>query len=157
MDKVLSGLQGIELFVYMDDIVVYAESLEEHTQKLKRLFGRLKTAGLFLQPDKCLFLRKEVAYLGHIISEEGVRPDPRKSQEFPRPKNPKNIKQFLGLAGYYRRFIRDFAKIAKPLNLLLQKDEYFYGQMHKRKPFVLLSKYFVLNLYYNIPILRSHL
>ena len=68
MDKVLSGLQGIELFVYMDDIVVYAESLEEHTQKLRKLLGRLKTAGLTLQPDKCLFLKKEVTYLGYIIS-----------------------------------------------------------------------------------------
>ena len=93
MDKVLSGLQSIELFVYMDDIVVYAELLEK--QKLKMLFGRLKTDGLTLQPDKCLFLKEEVAYLGHIISEKGVKPDPRKTQavsEFPRPRNAKNIK-----------------------------------------------------------------
>ena len=80
MDKVLSGLQGIELFVYMDDIVVYAESFEEHTRKLRKLFGRLKTSGLTLQPDKCLFLKKQVAYLGHVISEKGVRPDLRKTE-----------------------------------------------------------------------------
>ena len=132
MDKVLSGLQGIELFVYMDDIVIYAESLEDHIRKIKKLFGRLKTAGLTLQPDKCLFLRKEVMYLGHIISEEEVRPDPKKTQavsEFPRPRNAKNIKQFLGLAGYYRRFIPNFPKIAKPLHYLLQKNiKFIWGE-----------------------------
>ena len=89
MDWVLSGLQGIELFMYMDDIVVYAESLEEHTRKLRKLFGRLQTSGVTLYPDKCFFLRKEVGYLGHIISEKGVRSDPQKTQavsEFPQSK-----------------------------------------------------------------------
>ena len=103
-----------------------------------------------MQPDKCLFLKEEVAYLGHIISEEGVRPDPWKTQavsEFPRSKNQKNIKQFLGLAEYYRRFTWT----------LRQKGEYFYGQKHKKKLFVFLNKYFVLSRYYNTPILRSHL
>ena len=74
----------------MDDIVIYAESLEDHIRKIKKLFRRLKTAGLTLQPDKCLF-QKRVVYLGHVISEEGVRPDPKKTQaisEFPRSKNP---------------------------------------------------------------------
>lgn len=136
MDKILSGLQGIELFVYMDDIVVYANSLKEHDEKMKRLFGRLKTAGLTLQPEKCLFLRKEVAYLGHIISEEGVKPDPKKTQavsEFPRPKTRKNIKQFLGLVGYYRRFVPDFAKIAKPLSQLLKREiRFLWGDSQER-------------------------
>ena len=78
MDQVLSGLQGLQLFVYMDDIVVYSSSLEEHSQKLKKLLGRLKTAGLTLQPEKCHFLRREITYLGHVITENGVKPDPRK-------------------------------------------------------------------------------
>lgn len=105
MDKVLSGLQGIELFVYLDDIVIYASSLTEHNRKFNKLAERLRDANLRLQPDKCEFLRKEVAYLGHIISEQGVKPDPQKIEavkNFPRPRNPKNVKQFLGLAGYYR-------------------------------------------------------
>lgn len=125
MDLVLSGLQGVEMFVYMDDIVVYAKTIEEHNQKLTKLLGRLKTAGLVLQPDKCRFLCKEIGYLGHVISKEGVKPDPKKVEavdNFPRPKGRKNIKQFLGLAGYYRRFIPNFATIAKPLTLLLKKD-----------------------------------
>ena len=70
MDRVFSGLQGIELFIYMDDIVIYAKSLKEHNQKLEKLVGRLKTAGLVLQPEKCHFLRKEIGYLGHTISEK---------------------------------------------------------------------------------------
>lgn len=94
MDQVLSGLQGIELFVYMDDIIIYANSIEEHTRKLKSLLGRLKTAGLALQPDKCYFLRREICYLGHVISEDGVKPDPNKIiavKEFPIPSEKGNL------------------------------------------------------------------
>jgi len=79
---------------------------------------RLSEANLFLQPDKCEFLKRELIYLGHIITKNGVRPDPKKIivvKNFPIPKTRKNIKQFLGLAGYYRRFIENFSKIAKPL------------------------------------------
>ncbi|KAL7289564.1 hypothetical protein TKK_0016535 [Trichogramma kaykai] len=125
MDKVLSGLQGIELFIYMDDIVVYVNSIQEHKEKMFRLMGRLKSANLTVRPDKCHFLKTTVTYLGHIISEKGVEPDPSKVSavsNFPRPKNRMNIKQFLGLAGYYRRFVKDFAKIAKPLTGLLKAD-----------------------------------
>ena len=77
-DTILTGLQGIELFVYMDDIVIYARSLKEHREKLEKLLGRLKTAGLVLQPEKCHFLKKEIGYLGHVISENGLKPDPNK-------------------------------------------------------------------------------
>lgn len=117
MDQVLSGLQGIELFVYLDDIVLYASSLREHELKFDKLGERLKRANLRLQPDKCEFLRKEVGYLGHIISDKGVKPDPEKIRavkDFPRSRNAKNMKQFLGLAGYYRRFIPNFFKLAHP-------------------------------------------
>lgn len=128
MDNVLTGLQGNELFVYLDDIVVYARSLEEHDVKIKELMQRLKEANLQLQPDKCQFLRHEVVYLGHIIGNDGVKSDPNKIkavEHFPIPRNYKNIKQFLGLVGYYRRFIKDFSKIAKPLTDLLKKDKSF--------------------------------
>ena len=117
MDTVLSGLQGVEMFVYMDDIVIYAKSIQEHNEKLGKLLGRLKTARLVLQPDKCRFLCKEIGYLGHIISKDGVKPDPNKIEavsKFPRPRGRKNVTQFLGLAGYYRRFISDFLKSLNP-------------------------------------------
>lgn len=128
MDQVLSGLQGNELFVYLDDIVLYSSSLREHETKFERLAARLRAANLKLQPDKCEFLRPEVMYLGHIIGKDGVRPDPKKIEavrNFPLPKNPKTIKQFLGLAGYYRRFIPGFSKVAKPLTELLKKEATF--------------------------------
>ena len=108
MDQVLLGLQGVEAFIYLDDIVVYAEDLEEHGKKVRRLLNRLKEANLSLQPDKCEFLFKEITYLGHIISSDGVKPDPKKIEavkNFPRPKNPKNIKQKLqdNFKNYFRK------------------------------------------------------
>lgn len=90
------------MFVYMDDIVVSASSLREHDIKMEKLMKRLRDANLQLQPDKCLFLRKEVSYLGHVISEDGVKPDLNKLvsiEKFPTSRNVKNIKQFLGLTG----------------------------------------------------------
>ncbi|XP_051153378.1 uncharacterized protein LOC127287824 [Leptopilina boulardi] len=128
MDQVLLGLQGVELFVYLDDIVIHAENLQEHGTKVKRLLQRLKEANLTLQPEKCEFLCREVAYLGHIISSDGVKPNPKKIEaveHFPTPKTPRNVKQFLGLAGYYRRFIKDFSAKAKPLSNLLKKNVKF--------------------------------
>jgi len=141
MDRVLSGLQGIELFVYLDDIVIYASSLTEHNRKFHKLAERLRSANLRLQPDKCEFLRKEVTYLGHVINETGVKPDPKKVDavlNFPRPKNTKNIKQFLGLAGYYRRFLNNFSKTARPLTALLKKDEPFVWQESQETAFATL-------------------
>jgi hypothetical protein len=124
MDSVLYGFQGERCFVYLDDIVVFASSLQEHEQKLTEVFNRLRKHGLKVQPDKCEFLRKEVAYLGHIISNEGVKPNPEKVnvvRDFPIPKSCKDIKSFLGLAGYYSRFIPNFSKLTKPLTSLLKK------------------------------------
>jgi hypothetical protein len=141
MDQVLCGLQGTELFVYLDDIVLYASSLREHEIKFNKLAERLRRANLKLQPDKCEFLRKEVGYLGHIISDKGVKPDPSKLtavKEFPRPQSAKNIKQFLGLAGYYRRFIPEFSKVARPLTDLLKKDRAFSWTDEQEKAFATL-------------------
>ena len=89
MDLDLTGLQGTELSVYLDDIVLYANSLEAHKEKFNKLMERLSATNLKLQPDKCEFLRPEVAYLGHIIDKERVGPDPKKLEavkHFPIPK-----------------------------------------------------------------------
>lgn len=128
MDAVLLGLQGTKCFVYLDDIVIYAQSLEEHSEKLGQIFSRLRHHNLSLQPDKCEFLRTEVGYLGHLITDKGIQPDPKKVecvQKFPIPQNTKHIKTFLGLAGYYRRFISHFSLTSKPLNQLLKKNQKF--------------------------------
>ncbi|KMQ89530.1 enzymatic polyprotein endonuclease reverse [Lasius niger] len=100
MDNVLTGLQGNVCFVYLDDIVIYAQTLEEHKQKLSQIFDRIKEAGLSLQPEKCQFFKRELMYLGHIISDKGVKPNPEKIkavEQYPIPKNHKQLKQFLGL------------------------------------------------------------
>nr|XP_034195197.1 uncharacterized protein LOC117611373 [Osmia lignaria] len=141
MNNVLDGLQGLELFVFIDDIVVYASSLQEHETKVNRMMAKLREANLCLQPDKCQFLKKEVAYLGHIITEDGVKPDPAKVeavQRFPIPKTVKNIRQFLGLCGYYRRFIKDFSKIAKPLSDLMKKEQKFEWSSQQQQAFEFL-------------------
>ena len=144
MDTVLKGMHGTEVFVYLDDIVVYAESLDEHDKKARRLFDRLRDANLKLQPDKCDFLRTEVAYLGHIIGRDGVKPNPAKInaiRKFPRPTTVRAIRQFLGLSGYYRRFIKDYAKIAKPLSDLLKKDIKWEWGCSQRRSFRKLRRY----------------
>ncbi|XP_057335847.1 uncharacterized protein LOC130674515 isoform X2 [Microplitis mediator] len=128
MDLVLRGLQGADLFVYLDDIVIYARSLEEHNTKFNKLAERLRSANLTLQADKCEFLKKEVIYLGHLISADGVKPDPDKIKAikcFKTPGSTTQVREFLGLAGYYRRFIKDFAKISKCLSDLTSKNARF--------------------------------
>ncbi|CAK9834602.1 Retrovirus-related Pol polyprotein from transposon 17.6, partial [Anthophora retusa] len=138
MDQVLTGLQGTELFVYLDDIVIYSSSLREHEIKVKKLLSRLREHGLTLQTNKCQFLRKEVTYLGHVVSADGVKPDPRNLQAvkgFPVPKSQKHIQQFLGLTGYYRRFIQDYSVKAKPLIKLLGKGIRFNWTQEQQKSF----------------------
>lgn len=128
MNIVLSGLTGIKSFVYLDDIVVYGSSLQAHNNNLRDVFEKLRQHNLKLQPDKCEFLRKEVAYLGHIITDKGIQPNPEKVKaisEIKIPKNPKDIKSFLGLVGYYRKFIENFSLVAKPLTNLLKKGNTF--------------------------------
>jgi len=97
----------------------------DHDRKLRDVFRRLRQYNLKLQPDKCEFLRKEVTFLGHKISEHGVEPDTCKVESvksFPTPKTVKQLKGFLGLVGYYRKFIPQFSKLAAPLQKLLKKD-----------------------------------
>ncbi|KAL7289062.1 hypothetical protein TKK_0017016 [Trichogramma kaykai] len=128
MDQVLRGLQNVEMLVYLDDIIVYAKDLREHDSKVRRLFDRLREARLILEPEKVHFLRKEVGFLGHIVSQRGVEMDSKKIEvmtNFPQPKTVRNVRQFLSMAGYYRRFIQGFSKIAKPLHDMTKKGVKF--------------------------------
>lgn len=125
MNRILTGLIGEDCFVYLDDIVIYGKNLEDHNEKLIRIFNRIKKFNLKLQPEKCKFLRKETIYLGHLITADGIMPDPAKIEcvlKFPRLRKEKDVKSFLGLVGYYRKFIDNFAGIAKPLTQLLRKN-----------------------------------
>lgn len=124
MDSILRGIQNETCLVYLDDIIIFSTSLQEHITRLKEVFSRLRDANLKLQLDKCEFLRKEVTYLGHVITPEGVKPNPEKIKaikKYPIPKNTTQLKGFLGLLGYYRKFIKDFSKIALPLTKRLKK------------------------------------
>lgn len=142
MDVLFKGLQGSVMFCYMDDICIFAKNLKEHLEKLTLIFERLREAGLKLQTDKCEFLKRKVSYLGHVLSEDGLSPEPKKLlavREFPQPTSVKNVRQFLGLSGYYRRFIKDFGKIAKPLTKLLQKDVPFEWDEDADRAFQMLK------------------
>ena len=121
MDLVLSGLQGVELYVYLDYIIVFASNLEEHGKKFRRLMKRLDEANQTIEPSKCQFLQREASFLGHIAGNRQIRPDPKKIEavrDFPTPINKRKVKQFYGLASYYRRFVKNFAEIAYPLSQL---------------------------------------
>ena len=123
MNRVLVGINGVKSFVYLDDVIVIGTTIKEHEQNLCQIFERFKKHGLQLQPTKCEFLRREVVYLGNVITEEGVKPDPKKIQcvvNYPIPTNVKDVKSFLGFVGYYRSFIKNVSKKAKPLTNLLK-------------------------------------
>lgn len=129
MNTALRGLINKHCFVYLDDIIIFGQSIEEHNSNLAILLQRLRELGLKIQPDKCEFLKPELEYLGHIVTAEGVKPNPKKLEavsNFKQPRNPTDIKSFLRLAGYYRKFIRNFSKIAKPLTELTKKETPFH-------------------------------
>lgn len=124
MDSILRELQGKICLVYMDDIIIFSPSLEEHIKHLQQVFEKLRESRLKIQLDKSEFLRTEVEFLGHMITKDGIKPNPKKIiaiQKFPIPRTAKEIKSFLGLLGYYRRFIKGFAKLTKPFTKCLKK------------------------------------
>ena len=104
----------------------FSSTIEEHIERLDVVFTKLKAHGLKIKPSKCHFFRKEVKYLGHVVSENGVSTDPAKTEatkNWPKPTTEKELRSSLGIAGYYRRFVQNFAKIAAPLHSLLSKPD----------------------------------
>ena len=129
MDRVLAGLHWETCLFYLDDIIVFSSTWEEHLARLREVFERLRHAKLKLGAEKCTFAVKEVNYLGHRVTEEGLLPDSSllaAIREIPPPKTPTEVRSFLGLAGYYRRYVKGFAAIAAPLHALTQKDAVFH-------------------------------
>ena len=116
MDRVLRGLPFA--MVYIDDILIYSENEKNHKQHLKQVLQCIKEHGLTLHSEKCSIGLQSVPYLGHIVSKEGMRPDPSKIhviQDWPTPCNANEIQRFMGLASYYRHYIKGFANIPHPL------------------------------------------
>src|SRR5947207_5505008 len=128
MNSVFMTELDVCVVVFIDDILVYSKNGEEHARHLRLVLDRLREHQLYAKLSKCQFWLKEVSFLGHILSAKGVAVDPSKVQEVLDWKSPTSvteIRSFLGLAGYYRRFIQDFSKIAKPMTKLLQKEAKF--------------------------------
>ena len=132
MHEVLWSLNPAEgpdfVSVYIDDVLVFSSTLEEHLQHLQLVIERLHEVGLKLQPAKCQFIRKEVEYLGHLVTPTGLKTNPRLVEavkEFPTPNGIKGVQQFLGLASYYRKFISQFAKVAQPHHNLTRDQVIF--------------------------------
>ena len=126
MESCLDELHLNWCIIYLDDIIVFSRTPEEHLHRLKAVFEKLRAAGLKLKPSKCEFFKQEIKYLGHVVSKEGVSADPDKIKsvtEWPQPTTATEVRSFLGFVSYYRRFIPNFSKIAKPLNKLLQNLE----------------------------------
>lgn len=125
MNNVLKKYIGIICYVYMDDVVIFSDTEEQHLADIHTILEALKIDNLKIQLDKCHFFKTEIEFLGHIITPQGIKPNPNKLKaitDFPIPKTQREIKSFLGLIGYYRKFIPNFAKLTKPLTLCLRKD-----------------------------------
>ena len=169
MEFALAGLIGTSCLVYLDDIVVFSRTFEEHLARLREVLYRLRDAGLKVKPSKCFLFRKEIAYLGHVVSAHGISTDPKKTeaiqdypaprnmsahgistdpkkteaiQDYPAPRNIQEVRRFVGFASYYRRFIPNFAELAAPLHQLTQKSTKFLWTQQCQDAFQKLKKRF---------------
>lgn len=118
------------VLVFFDDILVYSTSIQEHVVHLKQVLDVLRKEQLYAKKSKCAFGQDKIEYLGHIITGKGVKTDPAKIEamfNWPMPKTLKSMRGFLGLTGYYRRFIKNYGWISKPLTTLLKKNAFSWG------------------------------
>ena len=128
MEDKLAGLPWEVCLLYLDDVIVHAPTIAEELARLRRVFQRLRDAKLKLSTKKCFLLQKSVSFLGHVVSGDGVSTDPRKIEavrDWPHPRTAKEVRSFLGLCSYYRRFIRGFAGIVRPLHKLTEEGREF--------------------------------
>ena len=128
---------------YLDDIIRFNKTPQEHLSHICMVFEKLKSANLYMKKSKCSFFSKEIQYLGHILSATGIQPLPSKThtiQNMNPPTTPKQVRAFLGLVGYYRKFIRGFAKIAKPLTLLTRQQVKFDWMPEHQEAFIHLKE-----------------
>ena len=129
MGYILRGLEYRFALIYTDDIIIFSKSIDENLTHLEEVFIILREANVKLNPKKCNFVKQPIEYLGHVVTPEGIFPDPCKGEgveNFATPASLKELKSFLGLANYYRRFIKGFSEIASPLNALTKKGVKFF-------------------------------
>ncbi|KAJ0581106.1 putative nucleotidyltransferase, Ribonuclease H [Helianthus annuus] len=142
MNRVCKPYLDKFVIVFIDDILIYSRTKEEHGQHLRTILELLKTEKLYAKFSKCEFWIHEVQFLGHVVNEKGIHVDPSKIEaikNWEAPKTPTEVRQFLGLAGYYRRFIENFSRIAQPLTALTQKDKKYDRGVKKEEAFQLLK------------------
>ena len=114
--------------VYIDDVLIYSTTLNEHLKHLKQVNQRIEGAGLKLKPSKCCFVKEEVEYLSHVLTPNRLKTNPRlvvAVRVYPQPQNVKEVRQFLGLSSYYRHFIDKFAAVVQPLTALTRNNVVF--------------------------------
>ncbi|KAK1602099.1 hypothetical protein QYE76_017142 [Lolium multiflorum] len=142
MNEVLRAFIGRFVVVYFDDILIYSKSLEEHLDHLRAVFNALRDARLYGNLEKCTFCTNRVAFLGYVVTAQGIEVDPAKIEaieNWPQPKTVTQVRSFLGLAGFYRRFVKDFGSIAAPLNELTKKDVPFVWGDAQQDAFMILK------------------
>ena len=140
MNQVIKGLPFA--FVYLDDVLIHSPDIETHLKHIRILFQRLREADLKLKDSKCNYFKTHVQYLGHLVSGNGIKPLPEKLEsvkKMPAPTTPKEIKQFLALVGYYRKFIPGFADIARPVTNLTKQDVPFEWTIQCQASFEMLK------------------
>jgi hypothetical protein len=138
MDTVLRDILWQFVVVYIDDINIGSATFEEHLSHLEQVFSCLEKAGLKLSPEKCFFFKDELPFLGHVVSRNGINTDPEKLKvikEFPVPKDLTQLRGFIALASYYRKFVRNFSLIAEPLNRLLKKNTPYIWDEDQQRAF----------------------
>ena len=143
MDLVLCGLTYESCLVYLDDIIVFAKEFDTHVKRLEEVFERLRAANLKLHATKCCFFQRQVAFLGHVISQDGIGVQEEKVtavQNWPVPRDLTEVRSFLGLCSYYRRFIAGFADIAAPLHRLMRKEAKFHWEEEQDQAFEELKR-----------------
>ncbi|GFV72173.1 retrovirus-related Pol polyprotein from transposon 17.6 [Trichonephila clavipes] len=143
MDNLLRHFKWTMCLCYLDDIIVFSETFEDHLIRLRLVLKCLQEAGIKLNSKKCLFSAQEVKILGHLVSSNGVRPDPDKIKavrNFPTPKNIHDIRSFLGLCSYFRRFIKGFCYLAEPLQSMLKSGVEFHWGPEEVEAFNSLKK-----------------
>ena len=138
VETVFRGLNWKIRLAYLDDVIVFSHTFQDHLLHLRQVFERLAESNLRLKVNKCHFAKKEVEYLGHRLSSKGISPDTSKIEtiaSYPTPKNPKALRSFLGLTGFYRRFIAGYAVKSSPLRKLLKKNVSFVWTQECEKAF----------------------
>ena len=128
MEDVLRGLQWEECMIYMDDIIVPGTNVEQELTRLEHVFQRMREANLKLKPSKCCLFQRSVKFLGHVVSEKGIQTDPEKIEaikNWPTPRTAKQVKSWIGLCSYYRKFVKGFADISRPLHKICHKGQKF--------------------------------